>query len=88
MSVTTSGLAFDTEIPVPISSGGSIASMSGFKAAAEALTEGLFVQTTETSPISLALAIAASISASFNLLSEWFINVPIAPFSRIDSART
>ena len=41
-----SGFAFDTETPLPISSGGSMATYSGESAAAAALAASLFVQTT------------------------------------------
>ena len=68
--VTTSGLALDTGMPVPINSGGSMAVMLGLSAAVAALTKGLLAQTIETRFSSRALLIVASMSASFNCLSE------------------
>ncbi len=88
VSVTISGLAFDTGIPVPISSGGSIAIKLGFNAAAEALTLALLVHTTETRLSSFALLIVASIFASFKRRSEWLMSVPTAPIALIASGKT
>ena len=71
MSVTTSGFALETGMPVPISSGGSIEVMSGFNVATAALVAGLFAQTHEIKPFSRAKATVASISISLICLSEW-----------------
>ena len=68
--VTTSGLALDTGMPVPINSGGSMAVMLGLSAAVAALTKGLLAQTIETRFSSWALLMVASMSASFSCLSE------------------
>jgi hypothetical protein len=79
--VTISGFAFETSMPVPISSGGSTANIFGFKVATAALTSGLFAHAHVISSTFLALLIIVAISLSVSCLSEWFIKVPIAPAS-------
>ncbi len=86
MLVTTSGLAFDTGMPVPINSGGSTAVILGLRAAMAALTGGLLAQTIEIKSSSWVLLMIASMSMSFSCRSEWLIKVPMAPASLIDSA--
>lgn len=65
-----------------------MAIISGLRAAAAILTGALLVQITDMRLDSLANLVVASMSASFSLLSEWFISVPTAPVSLIESART
>ncbi len=64
VSEMTSGLALETLIPEPISSGGSMDVMSGCIAATAALTAGLFAQTQEVKPFSRQSAIVVSMSIS------------------------
>ena len=54
MLVTTSGLALETAMPVPINSGGSNETMSGCIAATAALALGLLAHTQEIKPFSRA----------------------------------
>src|SRR5659263_561513 len=68
--LTISGLAFETGIPEPISSGGSIATKSGPSTAAADVTAILFVQTTVLNPAFFAYWIAESISDNRILRSE------------------
>src|SRR4030065_1777200 len=58
--VTTSGWAFETAMPVPMSSGGSIEIMSGLRYATAALIGGLLVHTHDTRFFSLVSLITAS----------------------------
>jgi len=84
--VTTADFAFETGVPVRISSGGSTASILRFKAATVGLTSELFAHAHMISSTSLALLIIVAISLSISYLSEWFIKVPVAHASLITSA--
>jgi len=65
-----SGFAFETETPLPISSGGSMATYSGISAAAAALVTSLFVQTTADRFWPWSARTADSISARVRRRSE------------------
>src|SRR5712692_3487008 len=84
--VISSGWAFDTATPVPMSSGGSMAIMSGSSAATAAPTPAVFAQTIVTNSALLAISNVSSISDTLILLSEWLTNVPSAPADRTASA--
>ena len=82
------GSAFATEIPEPISSGGSMATNEGLRAAAPALVMTLLVQTTEERPFFSQARTEASISARVRRRSEWLIRLPFAPANFSASAVT
>ena len=65
-----SGLALETDTPLPISSGGSIATYSGASAAAAALVASLFEQITDMSLFAYNIFTADSISARVRRFSE------------------
>ncbi|GEM_PF-6228984 len=79
--VITSGFAFDTGVPVPMSSGGSIAIIVGDSVAIAAATVGVSAHASISKPSRCAFFTIVSISLIFTLCSLWFISVPFAPAS-------
>src|SRR2546428_8450243 len=85
--VIVTGQAFEPPTPVPISTGGSIAIMSGFSDATAALTPGVSVQTRVAKSETLARESASSISEILIRFSEWFRIVAEAPAALTASAK-